>query len=167
MKVSLGKYLKKGERRIDIQIDGFDTWSLDHSLAMIIYPALIQLKEIKHGVPSEFAEVGGEDWHDQQSFDFYTETAAECFDLGVARWEEVLDKMIWSFQQLSLDDYDDKYHHGEMDIGWKEIDSTGLSEMIDKNPSGHWYDHVGHTLHNERIQEGLDLFGRYYRNLWD
>ena len=167
MKVSLGKYPKTGYRKVDIQIDGFDTWSLDHSLAMIIYPALIQLKEIKHGVPSEFAEVGGEDWHDQQSFDFYTETAAECFDLGVARWEEVLDKMIWSFQQLSLDDYDDKYHHGEMDIGWKEIDSTGLSEMIDKNPGGHWYDHVGHMMHEDRIQEGLELFGRYYRSLWD
>jgi hypothetical protein len=167
MKISMWKFLKHGERRVDIKIDNFDTWNLDHTMAMILYPALIQLKEVKHGVPSEFAEVGGEDWISQQSFDFYTETNAECFDLGVARWNETLDKMIWSFQQLCLDDYSDKYHHGTMKMGWKEVDSNGLSEMVDENPSEHWYDYVGNQLHEERIQEGLELFGKHYRSLWD
>lgn len=170
MKAKFGKFYKNhGHRKIDIHIDDYDTWNLDNTLAMIIYPALLHLKSMKHGVPSEFAEVGGEDWHDQQSFDFYTETAAECFDLGVARWNEVLDKMIWSFHQLCLgvDEYGDKYHHGEIKIGWTDMDSNGLSTMIDENPSDHWYDHVGAMLHEERIQEGLDLFGKYYRNLWD
>lgn len=166
MKISMGKFLKHGERRVDIKIDNFDTWNLDHTMAMILYPALIQLKEVKHGVPSEFAEVGGEDWISQQSFDFYTETNAECFDLGVARWNETLDKMIWSFQQLCLDDYTDKYHHGEMKMGWKET-TNGMSEMVDENPSEHWYDAVGAMLHEERIQEGLALFGKHYRSLWD
>ena len=82
MKITMGKFLKSGERKIDIKIDNFDTWNLDHTMAMILYPALLQLKEIKHGLPSEFAEVGGEDWHNQQSFDFYSETTAECFALG-------------------------------------------------------------------------------------
>jgi hypothetical protein len=40
-------------------------------------------------------------------------------------------------------------------------------QMIDKNPDEHWYDGEGHQLHEERIQEGLDLFGKYYRALWD
>jgi hypothetical protein len=39
--------------------------------------------------------------------------------------------------------------------------------MVDKNPDEHWYDHIGHQLHEARIQEGLELFGKYYRNLWD
>ena len=167
MKISMGKFPKSGERKIDIKIDNFDTWNLDHTMAMILYPALLQLKEIKHGLPSEFAEVGGEDWHNQQSFDFYSETTAECFALGEKRWGEVMDKMIWSFQQLALDNYDDKYHHGEMKMGWTDMDSNGLSTMIDENPGEHWYDHVGHLLHHDRIQEGLDLFSKYYRNLWD
>ena len=167
MKITMGKFLKKGERKINIQIDPYDTWNLDHTMAMILYPALLQLKEIKHGLPSEFAEVGGEDWHDQLCFDFYSETTSECFALGEKRWDEVMDKMIWSFQQLALDNYDDKYHHGEMKMGWTDMDSNGLSTMIDENPGDHWYDHVGHLLHHDRIQEGLDLFGRYYRNLWD
>lgn len=167
MKVSIGKFLKNNHRKINIQINPYDTWNLDHTMAMIIYPALVQLKVEKQGVPSEFAEVGGEDWHSQQSFEFYTETVNECFSLGVAKWNETLDKMIWSFQQLALDTYDDKYYHGEAKLSWKVTDSSGLSEMIDENPNDHWYDGVGAALHNERIQEGIDLFGKFYRNLWD
>lgn len=167
MKVNIGKWPKKGERRIDIQIDPFDTWNLNHTMAMLIYPALIQLKDAKHGVPSEFAEVGGEDWHSQLSFDFYTETVDECFKLGVCRWKETLDKMIWSFQQLCTDSYDDKYHHGLIDIDWVDIPGSNLSEMVDKNPDEHWYDHVGYQLHEERINEGLELFGKHFRSLWD
>ena len=40
-------------------------------------------------------------------------------------------------------------------------------KMVDKNPNEHWYDHVGHMKHEERIQEGLELFGKHFRNLWD
>lgn len=167
MKVKINKFTKKGERKIDIQIDYFDTWNLDHTLALLIYPALIQLKEIKHGVPSEFAEVGGEDWHSQLSFEFYSETSSECFDIGVARWNETLDKMIWSFQQLCIDDYSSKYHHGEMELDWIDVPGSTLSQMVDKNPGNHWYDSVGHQLHEDRIQEGLALFSNHFRSLWD
>ena len=167
MKISIGKFPKNNRRKFNIQIDKFDTWNLDHTMAMILYPALLQLKAVKHGVPSEFAEVGGEDWHPQGCFDFYSETTNECFNLGVEKWNEALDKMIWSFQQLCMDDYDGKYHHGEMKINWVKIPGSNMSEMVDENPDEHWYDHVGHRLHQDRIQEGLDLFARYYRNLWD
>jgi hypothetical protein len=167
MKISIGKFPKNGRRKINIQIDPYDTWNLDHTMAMIIYPALLQLKATKHGIPSDFAHVGGENWQQQQSFDFYSETVNECFDIGVGKWNKALDKMIWSFQQLTLDNYDDQYHHGEMKISWTKADPLGMTEMIDENPNEHWYDHVGHMLHEERIQEGLDLFGKYYRNLWD
>ena len=48
MKVSIKPFPKKGGRRkINVQIERHDTWSLDHTLAIIIYPALIQLKAIK------------------------------------------------------------------------------------------------------------------------
>jgi hypothetical protein len=85
--------------------------------------------------------------------------------------------MIWSMGQLAFDDYDDKYHHGDAKYDWVITDQTypnpitGVQEptyqMVDKNPDEHWYDHVGHKLHEERIQEGLELFGKYFRNLWD
>jgi hypothetical protein len=177
MKVKINKFPRKSlDRKIDIQIEPFDTWSLDHTLALIILPALLQLKATKHGVPAEFAEVGGEDYSEQQSFDFYSETYTEAFEKGCDRWEEVLDKMIWSFQQLVSGDYDDKYHHGKGDYEFVESDKTYPNpvtgkieptfQMINKNPNC-WYDIEGHKLHNERIQEGLELFGKYFRSLWD
>ena len=179
MKVKIGPFPKKNNRRkIDVQIDKFDTWSLDHTLALIIYPALIQLKATKHGIPSELVDdVGGEDWDPQESFEFYKETHNESWEIAAKRWDEILDKMIWSFEQLVKEDYDSLYHHGKSEYDWVKTDKkfqnpiTGKLEetyqMVDKNPTKTWYDHVGHQLHEERIQEGLELFGKYYRALWD
>ena len=46
MKIKIGAYPKKGNRRkININIDGYDCWNLDNTLAHIIYPALIHLKK--------------------------------------------------------------------------------------------------------------------------
>jgi hypothetical protein len=179
MKVKIGPFPKKGNRRkIDIQIDKFDTWSFDHTLAHIIYPALLQLKATKHGVPGGLVDdVGGEDWSSQESFDFYKETHDESWEIATKRWDIILDKMIWSFQQLTVDDYSDKYHHGTSAYDWVKSDKTYPNpitgkieptyQMVDKDPNAHWYDAEGHQLHEDRIQEGLELFGKYYRALWD
>lgn len=179
MKVNIRKYPKgNADRKINVEIEKFDTWSLDHTLAHIILPALLQLKEEKHGVPSELVnDVGGEDWDQQDSFDFYKETHNEAFEIACERWNVILDKMIWSFEQLVKDDYDSLYHHGDAKFDWVKTDKlypnpiTGKMEatfqMVDKNPEEHWYDHVGHQLHEERMQEGFELFGKYYRSLWD
>lgn len=178
MKVNIGKFYKNGNRNINVKIDRFDTWNLDATLAYIILPALVQLRAEKHGVPSEFANIAGGGDHEMQlSFDFYRDTYDESFDIACKQWDETLDKMIWSFQQIAIEDYDNQYHHGEAKISWLETDqqypnpTTGKMEstyqMVDENPDEHWYDHVGHLLHEERIQEGLDLFSKYYRNLWD
>jgi len=177
MKVKLGNYSKDGTtRRINVEIEKFDTWSLDHTLAYIILPALLQLKATKMGVPAEFSDAGG-DWEAQDSFDFYKETHNEAFDERIKEWELVLDKMIWSFQQIAIDDYEQQYHHGKAEYDWVPSNEKYFNPvnnkledtftMVDKNSNEHWYDHVGHKLHEERIQEGLELFGKYYRNLWD
>lgn len=179
VKVNIGRYPKgNASRRINVAIERFDTWGLDHTLALIILPALIQLKNTKHGIPSEFIERVGGDTDSNYCFDFIKEDENEVFDALCDKWDEIFDKMIWSFQQIAIDeDYDSKYHHGKMDIGWQQTKEqipnpvTGqmeyMYEMVDKNPDQHWYDHVGHTEHDRRIQEGLDLFGKYYRSLWD
>jgi hypothetical protein len=178
MKIDIKKFPKgSGNRRISVKIDGYDTWNLDHTLALIILPALLQLKATKHGIPNEFAEVGGANHDSQDSFDFYKETHNESFEEGCKRWDEVLDKMIWSFQQLAIEEYDTEYHHGKQEYDWVKTDKqypnpiSGKMEatyqMVDKHPDQRWYDHIGHQMHEDRIQEGLELFGKYYRALWD
>ena len=156
MKVHIGNYNKKNDsRKIQVTIDPYDTWNLDSTLAYIIYPALLQMKATKHGMPSEFAEVGGEDWQQQSSFDFYADTCGDCWKLAEERWDEAMDKMIWAFQQMCIDGgYEDKYH-------------TKVPVADDPLRCEYRFDGVGAMLHEERIQEGLDLFSKYYRHLWD
>ncbi len=177
MKVNIGKYPKSGFQRIQVEIERHDTYSLDHTLAYIILPALIQLRESKMGVPAEFSDVGGADYEAQDSFDFYKETHNECFDIACEKWDDILDKMIWSFQQIVCDDWEHQYHHGKAEFDWIKTDQQIINpvnnkledtfQMVDKNPNAHWTDYEGMRIHEERIQEGLELFGKYYRHLWD
>jgi hypothetical protein len=179
MKVNLSRYPKgNGKRRINVEIDPFDTWGLDHTLATIILPALIQLKNTKHGVPNEFTSRVGGDFDNNLVFDFIKEDDNIVFDQLCDSWDEVLDKMIWSFLQLSIeDDYDNNYHHGKMETDWVESDYTYTDpitgkiektyQMVDKNHEEHWYDQIGNQEHEKRIQEGLELFGKHFRDLWD
>lgn len=177
MKVTIGKYPKKSQRHINVTIDKYDTWSADHTLALVILPLLLQFKENHHGIPNDFSDSSGDpNCTTQQCFDFYKESHDWAFKQGVKRWDEVLDKMIWSFYQLVADD-ESKYHHGTAKWDWVKTDSpyknpkTGKIEdtfrMVDTNPEEHWFDVNGHLEHEKRIQEGLELFGKYFRNLWD
>lgn len=177
MKVKIGKYPKVKPQRVSVEIERHDTWNMAETLALIIYPMLVKLKEEKHGIPHDFSEVGGEDYADQKSFEFYEESQNWAFEERCKAWDDALDKMIWSFHQLIDDSWEEQYHHGNPKYDWVETEeamlnpSTGNMEkmwqMIDRNPGEHWYDYVGHQAHEARIQEGLNLFGKYYRNLWD
>lgn len=168
--------VKITKRKTHIQIDPSDVWNMNHTLAKIIYPMLLRLKETKQGIPHDFAITGGEEYSDQECFEFY-ESNTELFNKKVQEWDVVLDKMIWSFKQLIEDNTIEKYMHGEPKFDWVESDKTVLNpitkkvektyQMVDKNPDEHWYDVDGHTLHEERIQEGLELFGKHFKSLWD
>lgn len=177
MNINIGPYPKHGFRRkVKIKIDYYDTYNMYTTLAKIIYPMLIQLRDTKHGVPADFAEVGGAEYDSQSSFEFYKDTNSEAFDEKCNQWDEALNKMIWSFQQLADDEWNDKYHHGEIEFDFVDTEpmlnpATGkmevMHQMVDKNPNDHWYDVRGVVEHQNRIQEGLDLFAKYYMNLWD
>lgn len=163
MKVNISKFNRKGQR-VKIEIDNHDTWNMDAALAMIILPMLLQLKETKQGFPSMVSS--DKIQPGQLCFDFVEENHPETYLEDIKKWDDILDKMIWSFQQLVENNYTELYYHGNPDVEFKKQTSI-LVELVDLNPNGHWYDSEGHALHEERIQEGLDLFGKYYRCLWD
>jgi len=159
----------RGDRKIDVRIDHYDTWSMDHTLAHIILPMLKQLKATKHGS----AYVDDEDlpttmrYTSKKSEDDY-----ETEDHWVHhKWDWVLNEMIWAFEQELDDTWEEKFYHGESDIEWKLVSGTegeedAMYEMIQKNPD-YWVDYEGMKEYNERIQNGFRLFGKYYSNLWD
>lgn len=103
MKVSIGPYRKN--RKIEVRIDAYDVWNMDHTLALIILPMLKQLKESKMGAPF----VDDEDVPEELK----TTTASpkenewDTDENWFKRWDFVLDEMIFAFSYHVDADADD------------------------------------------------------------
>lgn len=151
------------KRKIDIRVHRYDVWSADHTLALIIHPILIKLKEVQHGMPlvdvSDAPHIGEgtviEDWH-------YDTKAEE-------RWDYVLNEMIWAFQQIIDDDAEMQFHSGISDVVMKEVEVNGqtLYEMGKGPNDTRKFDKEGYERWMARKKNGLRLFGKYYESLWD
>ena len=144
MKVNIEEYTDNGEdQKIEVHIDKWDTWSMDYTLAPIILPMLIQLKETKNGapdvdledVPEGLRPTNTEEWQK-----LYNETG-DTDDKFFERWDWVLDEMIYAFDCKA--NKDDVYMRFDIN------DRDGMKQE------------------QERISNGFRLFGKYYENLWD
>ena len=150
-----------------VKLDQWDTWSMDHTLAYIIHPMLLQLKETKHGAPytddkdvpkelkSTSAPPKGNEW-DTDEFHFQ-------------RWDYILDEMIWAFEQeLKDDDESAFFDHSAYDKpdGSKSNHKEWFDDMT-KAQSKLKVNWKGLKEHQKRKANGFRLFGRYYQNLWD
>lgn len=170
MKVFIGPYVpwdEEGNREINVEIHDYDTWNMDSTLALVILPMLKQLKETKQGAPGSmpaFSQVSH--YYSQETMAFYEEDNDVAWDEGHKQWEEILDKMIWSFEQL-LEDWEDQYHSGEYDVLWEDVEGTDCKLMVHGPKHTHTFDFKGYSKHLERIKEGFRLFGQYYMDLWD
>jgi len=148
-----------GNQEIKVRIDKYDTWNMDRTLAHIIIPMLKQLKETKHGS----AMVDDEDLppHMQHGDPYGDDNWVHY------RWEWVLKEMIWAFENLTDDSWEDQFVHGEpkYEIIPVDGDDEHTSYWEQTNPD-YWVDRDGIKEYNNRINNGLRLFGRYYRGLW-
>lgn len=158
-----------------VKIDYWDTWSMDSTLSPIILPMLKQLKATKHGsgfidmedVPEYLRTTTTEDYDSQQTFDFYEENVPEGGDIH-ARYDWVLDEMIWAFEQLTNDKNEDQFWKERPEIDLEEYPEDEGKETVPlrwkKEGVCDW---DGLRKHQERIQNGCRLFGKYYQTLWD
>lgn len=159
--VILNPINKFRNRKIKVKYHEYDTWSLDHTLALIILPGLKQLKDTNHG----YAHVENDD----------LPTACLKDASGEERWEWVMDEMIWAFDEIANDNPGaDAFSSGTFDPLWTKVNAKGEEDpdgelrRMDKGPN-HTFsiDFEGRKKYDDRIQRGLTLFGKYYRNLWD
>jgi hypothetical protein len=102
MKINFGPYPDgEQERQLEITVDGYDTWSLDHTLCLILVPALKRFKEKLHGGPL----IANEDVPPQlhrpgDAIDWETD------EFWFERWDWVLGEMLFAFEYgLVEDDY--------------------------------------------------------------
>lgn len=146
----------KRSRQVYVRIDKYDTWSMDHTLALIVYPMLKQLHAAKHGAP----------WvQDEDVPDNLKSTSAEPkendYDTDsnhFLRWDYVLEEMIWAFEQQVSDDGESQFfNHGTKVAGETFQDSMDRIKV----------DEVGLKAYQERKKNAFRLFGKYYEALWD
>ena len=140
MKVNIENYTDDGEdQKIEVQIDPWDTWSMDYTLAPIILPMLKQLKETKHGAPNVDDEDVPEQLRSTSAPPKDNEWDTDKFHFD--RWDWALDEMIYAFDcKANKDDVFMRFDVNDRDAMEKE---------------------------QERISNGFRLFGKYYEGLWD
>jgi hypothetical protein len=157
MKVDIGHYPENDMPRvIDIAIDPYDTWSMDHTLALIIAPMLKQLKATKHGAPFVDDEYVPE--HLRSTAAPPTENEWDVDDNHFKRWDYVLDEMIWAMEQIVAHDNEGLFFdHSEVN------EEADLMEQIAQIKC----DYAALQKHHDRIANGTKLFGIFFTSLWD
>lgn len=122
-----------------IHIDDWDTWSMDHTLAPIILKMLQKFKENLHGAPVV------EDCDVPDSMKSMNAPRVkrpyDTDEFYFKRWDYVIEEMIWAFEHIVNDD-------------WEHM------VLVQFN------DPKSYKFMQDRVDNGLRLFGKYFRNLW-
>jgi len=144
MKAILGPYPESEEDRlVDIKVDKYDTWNVDHTLSLIALPLLRQLLETQHGAPSVDPEDVPENLRPSEDEISHYQETAEVDDKWFERWKWILGEMIFAHEHIVSDEWESNYY-----------DEDG-------------FDVEGYKKIADRRQRGLELFGKYYTGLWD
>jgi hypothetical protein len=142
-------------QKVKVRIDKWDTWSMDHTLANIVLPMLVQLKRTKHGAPRvDNADVPKELRMSKKDIAQFAKDGSTD-DKFFKRWDWILDEMIWAFNQKCRDDWEGDFYEYKDD----DTERFGLKLV--------WEDREGQQAHQARMTNGFKLFGKYYENLWD
>ena len=158
---------RKKKRKEYVHIDNYDTWNADHTLALIILPMLKQLQATKHGSPY----VADEDLpeHMRHSFPEPDHDGNYGNDNWVHyKWDWILNELIWTFEQLLDEDWESQYAIEQGEIDWDDYpEDEGKDVTPLRWKKEYVIDWEGRKAHQDRITNGLKLFGKYYQALWD
>jgi hypothetical protein len=153
------------ERKVVVKIDNFDVWNVDCSLSIIIAPLLKKFAEDTSSmfqvddcdVPDELKSMNAPRVNYEYNFDINYKL----------RHQWLLSELIWTFEQLnpecSMEDTFYTYTE-EYKLAMKANDDLSDDWL---NPKGVIWDQEGYIAYNNRIQNGLNLFSRYFRHLWN
>ena len=133
-------------RRVTVKVDDYDTWSLDVTLAEIILPSLIRLKKLQNGAPVvDFEDVPEHLRPPKEEWEYYQNNWMEDTDKHFHdRWDWIVDEMIFAFNSCITDWEEQCYEDGK-------------------------FSEEGYEKEKEiqaRVDNGIRLFGKYYRALW-
>jgi hypothetical protein len=158
------------KRKVVVHIDGYDIWSLDHTLALIILPSLKAVRDYKSGIPY----VDDEDVPVGLRSTSAPELTEEDMSFGRVdanlenRWKYVLNEMIHAFECTLDEDWDDQFHKGNIDHKLvEEVVGDNKLYRVERGPDHtHTFDIEAYKKAWARRMNGLRLFAKYYHALW-
>lgn len=149
---------KKNIRKIKVRIDNYDTWNAEHTLALIIHPLLVAMKDNKAGSPHVDDEDVPE--HIRSTSAKSTGNDYDIDEFHHDRWNWVLDEMTWSFKQYTIENRLEQFDSGEFDMSFD-------SENLVYGPNHtHKVDVLAKKAYEARLKNGRMLFAKYYESLW-
>jgi hypothetical protein len=152
------KFLDKVHPKIEyVKIDKYDVWSMDNTLGKIILPMLIRLKDQKQGAPGvddeDVPEILRSTASPEKDFEWDSDANWQL------RWDWVLGEEIWAFSQLNSD-WEDQYRTGVSDLSFED-------NAVGRGPNHTLkIDFEGMRKHQDRMQNGFSLFGKYFQGHW-
>lgn len=154
----------KRKRTIKVKIDEWDTWSMDHTLAYIITPMLIQLQKTKQGAPFVDDEDVPEELKSTSAPQKENEydTDANHFK----RWDYALGEMIWAFEQHTLDEEPNFWIEEPVGMYFEPCEDNPKLTTMKYDKEGK-FDSDAYKAYHDRKANGFKLFGKYYTGLWD
>jgi len=160
----------KKSRQVYVKIDRWDTWGMDHTLALIVLPMLRQLQATKHGAP--FVADADVPEHLRSTAAPAKESEWDTDANHFKRWDYVLDEMIFAFSCKCDDSWQEKYRSGNIDMktepcAWDDAGKPTMYQMVNGPLDTYKCDYEGMAVEQARITNGFRLFGKYYENLWD
>jgi hypothetical protein len=155
------------KRKVYVRVDDYDVWNADDTLAHIILPVLIKVRESKYGTP----HIDDEDVPENIRSTAATKPKEHEWDsdeFQEARWQYAIGEMIYAFECAINEDWEEQFYSGEYDYIHvpEEIDG-GICYTLKEGPN-HTFkvDREGMDAAWDRRKNGLRLFGKYYHSLW-
>ena len=148
--------------------DDTNIWSLDYGLAKWFLPQLLKFREYYGGIPAYIASKY-EDKKDHK-------LSKKAWGKATKEYEEMIDKIIWSFKYILADiggseykKYADETGYSQMmsylnrssDVNW---DRTPVIKIKSKKYNDKWKE-ANEKLY-EKYKEGMKLFAENLRALW-
>ena len=147
MQVQLGKG-KAGKRTKEwVRIEPSDVWNLDHTLALIIWSALVEYKKQAQGV----VMVDDKDLPEHLHYIFPTDPAdytPKQEQMLISRYDYVLTEIIWAMKEIA-NEYQNKPKIRSRSKKYKAQDAKDALK------------------YEKKISNGCELFGKYFRGFWD
>ena len=142
-------------QKVRVHVEDHDIWSADATIAHMVLPLLEKLRDEKHGYPlidpKEIEGLPKELKPKKKEAEEYARKGLPD-PKAEARWNWVLNEMIFAMQCIVDDSWEDEF------FGREDPDDMLSVKMIDKE---------GYDNTHKRIDRGLRFFGLWFRALWD